>query len=398
MIAVMAGAFLALQAHGQDQATLPAPDATPAAAPESMPDSAPPAPETDTTAAQPPGVTAGNYLLKNNDLIRITVFQEDDLTTESRISKTGYITFPLLGLLHLEGMTVSAAQEEIRALLDKDYIVHPHVTLSVIEYSKQRVTVLGEVQRPGDVEIPTEGGLDLLGAIAMGGGYTPDADSTHVNVRRMVNGKEEILYVNAQELARDPNAKPFTVLPDDAITVPYIKKWVTILGEVQHPGKVTLPAEGELDLLGALALASGYTGDADPTAVEVRRTVNGQDVILKVNATELARDSSVKPFIVEPGDAITVPYARDWVTILGEVQHPGKVKIPPEGGLDLLGAIALASGFSGNADIAHVAVRRTVDGKDVILSVNAKKLSRDTNVGAFMVLPGDSITVPQRMF
>ncbi len=133
MIAVMAGAFLALQAHGQDQATLPAPDATPAAAPESMPDSAPPAPETDTTAAQPPGVTAGNYLLKNNDLIRITVFQEDDLTTESRISKTGYITFPLLGLLHLEGMTVSAAQEEIRALLDKDYIVHPHVTLSVIE-------------------------------------------------------------------------------------------------------------------------------------------------------------------------------------------------------------------------------------------------------------------------
>jgi len=64
----------------------------------------------------------------------------------------------------------------------------------------------------------------------------------------------------------------------------------------------------------------------------------------------------------------------------------------------LLGAIALASGFNPDADIAHISVRRTVDGKDRILNVNAKELSRNTNVNSFLVLPGDNITVPQRMF
>ncbi len=324
--------------------------------------------------------TSSNYVLQNNDLVRITVFQEDDLTTETRVSKNGSITFPLLGSLQLAGKTVG------------------QVTLSVMEYSKLHVTVLGEVQHPGYVEIPTEGGLDLLGAIALASGYTPDADSSHVNIRRIVNGKESIIYIDAMELARDPNAKPFIIQAGDAITVPYIKKWVTVLGEVQHPGKVVLPSEGQLDLLGAIALAGGYTVDAEPEKVDVRRSVNGHDTVLTINATDLARNTNVQPFIVEPGDSIIVHYNQDWVTILGEVQHPGKVKIPPEGGLDLLGAIALASGFGPNADQAHVSVRRTVGGKDVIMSVNAKKLSHDTAVSPFMVLPGDNITVPQRMF
>ena len=153
-----------------------------------------------------------------------------------------------------------------------------------------------------------------------------------------------------------------------------------------------------MDVLGALAMVSGYTADADPAHIDIRRNVNGKDSIITVNATELAQNSSVRPVILEPGDSITVHYNRQWVTILGEVQKPGKVKIPPEGGLDLLGAIALASGFNADADIAHISVRRTVDGKDMILNVNAKELSRNTNVNSFLVQPGDNITVPQRMF
>ncbi len=345
------------------------------------------------TAASSP-----NNILHCDDLIRVTVFQEDDLTTETRITKAGTITFPLLGTVDVAGKTIAQAQEEIRAALDKDYIVNPHVTVAIIEYSKLWVTVLGQVQRPGNTEIPQVGGLDLLGAIALAGGYTPAADMAHVNVRRLVDGKERVLTVNATELARDPNAKAFTMQPGDEVTVPYVEKWVTVLGEVQKPGKIDLPPEGDMDLLGALALAGGYTGDADPTHVDVRRNVGGRDSIITVNATELAQNSAVKQFLMQPGDSITVHYNKQWVTILGEVQRPGKVKIPPEGGLDLLGAIALASGFNPDADIAHIAVRRNVGGKDVLLNVNAKELSRDTNVNAFLVQPGDSITVPQRLF
>jgi polysaccharide export outer membrane protein len=405
-------ALATLRVPGQNSSTLaPPPSAPVASAPQAPPDSTPdssPDPATAAPAAPAPAVpgetpaapaaTSASYLLQNNDLIRITVFQEDDLTTETRISKNGMITLPLLGALKVAGMSVGQAQERIRYLLDKDYIINPHVNLSVLEYSKLRVTVLGEVQHPGNVEIPPEGGLDVLGAIALASGYTADADSSHINIRREVNGKEVILYVNGTELARDSNVKPFMVQSGDAITVPYIKKWITMLGEVQRPGKVDLPAEGDLDLLGALALAGGYTPDADPTHVDIRRSVDGKDTIISVNASELAHDPTVKAFIVEPGDSINVHYAKDWVTILGEVQRPGKVKIPPEGGLDLLGAIALAGGFSPNADSAHITIRRTVDNKDSLISVNAKKLSRDIQVNAFMVQPGDNISVPERMF
>ena len=399
--ALALAAMVALPVCGQDvrdsAADVPAASTSPVASLDPSPTpAAATAPSADTPAASP---TPTNNILHCDDLIRITVFQEDDLTTETRVTKAGSITFPLIGSVQVAGKTIAQTQEEIRSLLDKDYIVNPHVTVAVIEYSKTWVTVLGAVQKPGNVEMPNTGGLDLLGAIALAGGYTADADLEHVAVRRVVNGAEQVTTFNATEMAHNSTTKPFMVQPGDAVTIPtYTKTWVSVLGEVQKPGRVDLPKEGGMDVLGALAQASGYTADADPTHVDIRRTVNGKDMVITVNATELAQNSSVKQFLVEPGDSITVHYNRQWVTILGEVQRPGKVKIPPEGGLDLLGAIALASGFNADADIAHISVRRTVDGKDMILNVNAKELSRDTNVTSFLVEPGDNITVPQRMF
>jgi polysaccharide export outer membrane protein len=392
LLVLAMAAMVALPVFGQDVRDSAAAATIPAISSDPPSDTAP-------AEGSVPPPTNGNNILHCDDLIRITVFQEDDLTTETRITKAGSITFPLIGAVQVAGKTIAQTQEEIRSLLDKDYIVNPHVTVAIIEYSKLWVTVLGQVQKPGNVELPNSGGLDLLGAIALAGGYTQDADMERVAVRRIVNGTEQVTTFNATEMAHNSTTKPFMVQPGDAVTVPsYVKAWVTVLGEVQKPGRVDLPKEGTMDVLGALAQVSGFTADADPTHVDIRRNVGGRDTIITVNATELAQNSSVRPVILEPGDSITVHYNRQWVTILGEVQKPGKVKIPPEGGLDLLGAIALASGFNQDADIAHISVRRTVDGKDMILNVNAKELSRNTNVNAFLVLPGDSITVPQRMF
>jgi len=141
------------------------------------------------------------------------------MTTEARISKSGHVVFPLLGSIRLEGKTVNQAVEEIRAKLDADYIINPQVTLTVTEYAKQRVTVLGEVQKPGAIEIPDEGTLDVLGAIAMAGGYTPIAAPSRVTLRRNVNGEDKVFRINAHKLANDSAAKPIYVQPNDVISV-----------------------------------------------------------------------------------------------------------------------------------------------------------------------------------
>jgi len=169
-----------------------------------------------------PGWTAEEtreHQLQPNDLIRITVYQEDDLKTETRISKSGDITFPLLGTIKLAGMTSREAIETIRAALAKDYIRNPQVTMTVLEYAKQRITVLGQVQKPGSLEIPEGERLRLLDAIAMAGGYTRIAAPNRVTVRRRVGTEDRIFNVDAKKLAKDPESEPFYIYPNDTITV-----------------------------------------------------------------------------------------------------------------------------------------------------------------------------------
>jgi polysaccharide export outer membrane protein len=186
---------------------------------EVTPASTPPAPVNPADASAADHGASDSYVIRDNDLIRLTVFQEDDMTTETRVSKSGYITLPLLGAVEVAGKSVADATNEIRTRLDKDYIINPQVTLAVMEYAEQWVTVLGEVQKPGQVQIPPEGGLDLLGAIALAGGYTRVANPSDVIVRRVINGHDVVARVDAKRLARDTKVQEFLVQPGDRISV-----------------------------------------------------------------------------------------------------------------------------------------------------------------------------------
>jgi polysaccharide export outer membrane protein len=163
--------------------------------------------------------STSNEVLKVNDMVRVTVYKEDDMTTEARISKTGDIALPLLGNVHLAGETVASAVAEIHDRLDKDYIINPQVTLTIMEYAPQWVTVLGQVEKQGQVPIPTEGGLDLMGAIALAGGYTRVADPANITIVRINNGHHQILKVDAKKLAADSKSGTFMVQPNDTISV-----------------------------------------------------------------------------------------------------------------------------------------------------------------------------------
>ena len=174
-------------------------------------------------AAVPGGSThttelAQTYRLSPNDLVRVKVFQEDDLATEMRLGRDGSSTFPLLGVVNLAGKTVEEATASIRDALGKDFLVNPQVTLTVVEYAKRRFTVLGQVQKPGSYELPGEESVTLLQAIAMAGGFNRLAVQSKVTVTRTLGGKKT-LVVDVKSNANDPSTKQFDIQPEDTIIV-----------------------------------------------------------------------------------------------------------------------------------------------------------------------------------
>ena len=170
------------------------------------------------TAAAPAAVSS-SYILAPNDHVQILVYQEDDLTTNTLVSKEGTINFPLLGAVKIAGMTQLQAKDRITELLRADYLVNPQVSMSVVGFSRKRFTMLGQVQRPGSYDMPDQESIDLLEAIGMAGGYTRIAQPAKVTVKRRVGGSDKVFVLDAKKMARDPNAEHFSIQQGDTITV-----------------------------------------------------------------------------------------------------------------------------------------------------------------------------------
>jgi polysaccharide export outer membrane protein len=160
------------------------------------------------------------YILSPNDVVQIKIYQEEDLETKGRISKDGTIAFPLIGLAHLGGKTVQQAVALIRERLGRDYLVNPQVSLTIEEYAKRRFTVLGQVQKPGTFEIPSEESVTLLQAIAMAGGYTRLANRSNVIVTRVSAGKITTFNLNPKRAAGESTIREFEMSAEDTITIP----------------------------------------------------------------------------------------------------------------------------------------------------------------------------------
>jgi polysaccharide export outer membrane protein len=175
-------------------------------------------------AAAPPlttGVSApAGYILSPNDQVAVDVYGEDDLRANGRLNPEGNLSVPLLGSIHLAGLTLTAATSKLTELYGRDYLVNPKVNVSLISYARGRFLILGQVSRPGTYEMPDASprGIDLLEAIAMAGGYTRTAAPERITVRRHNESGDQILKVNAKRFTKGSGGS-FLVLPGDAITV-----------------------------------------------------------------------------------------------------------------------------------------------------------------------------------
>jgi polysaccharide biosynthesis/export protein len=161
--------------------------------------------------------TTKDYRIGAEDLIEIQVFGVDQLTRTVRVNSRGAISLPLVGMLQVGGLTATEAEALIVARLSERYLQDPQVTLFIKEFTTQRVTVEGAVNRPG--VYPLRGTSSLLQTLALAGGQASLSDMTEVMLfRNGPQGKREALVYDVERIRAGEVDDP-PVLNEDLIVV-----------------------------------------------------------------------------------------------------------------------------------------------------------------------------------
>jgi polysaccharide export outer membrane protein len=174
---------------------------------------------TATAAAAPrPRVTGiKDYRIGTEDLLEIQVFGVDQLSRTVRVNSQGYISLPLIGTIAVSGMTSQEAESAVAARLAADYLQNPQVSLFIKEFTTQRVTIEGAVQKPG--VYPLRGETTLLRSLAIAGGQGSLSDMSEVMLFRAdANGKRVAATYDVERIRRGELEDP-PVMNDDLIVV-----------------------------------------------------------------------------------------------------------------------------------------------------------------------------------
>ncbi len=157
------------------------------------------------------------YRVGAQDLLKISIFMNEELERELRVNSSGQISLPLIGVVQAGGKTVLELETEIAEKLSKSYLQNPQVTVFIKEFTSQRVTVEGAVKKAGI--FPIMGRTTLLQAVALAGGTDNDiADDESVAVFRTVEGKRMVAKFNLQQI-RGGNATDPQIYGDDIVVV-----------------------------------------------------------------------------------------------------------------------------------------------------------------------------------
>jgi polysaccharide export outer membrane protein len=157
------------------------------------------------------------YRIGTEDLIEVQVFGVDQLTRTVRVDSRGVISLPLIGLVDVAGLTIQEAQAVITARLAESYLQNPQVSVFIKEFTTQRVTIEGAVNRPGIY--PLKGQTTLLTAIALAGGQGRFSEMNEVVLFRTdATGARVVTKYDVELIRRGEVADP-VVVNEDLIVV-----------------------------------------------------------------------------------------------------------------------------------------------------------------------------------
>jgi polysaccharide export outer membrane protein len=167
------------------------------------------------------------YVLAVTDRIRVVIFGEDDLATDARVDAFGNINLPLVGDIHVAGLSVDDAQRAVeRAYRDGQYLRKPQATISIAEYAPREVSIQGQVKSPGRFLLPTESTYSVVELVTKAGGFTDIAKGNDVTITHFTpDGKKTVRKVDVESIIQGKNserAQDSTLMlePGDIVYVP----------------------------------------------------------------------------------------------------------------------------------------------------------------------------------
>jgi polysaccharide export outer membrane protein len=237
---------------------------------------------------------AQEYRLGPGDGVKISVFQNPDLSLETRVSETGVISYPLVGSVQIGGLSVAAAEKAIADGLRKGgFVLQPQVTLVLQQVRGAQVSVLGQVARPGRYPLESTT-MKVTDALALAGGGSPQAGDK-VILTGTRNGRRVRAEIDVTELfVTWTPEKDVPIQAGDTLYVHRAPQFY-VYGEVQRAGAYRV--ERQMTVLQALSMGGGLSPRGTERGIRIHR--RGEDGATRILTPQL-NDT------VQPDDVIVV--------------------------------------------------------------------------------------------
>jgi polysaccharide biosynthesis/export protein len=230
---------------------------------------------------------SSDYRLGPGDLLRVNVFGSPELSGEARVSESGNITYPLVGQVQVAGKSPTQVEAMLVSLFTEGgYLRQPQVSVLVMEYRSQKVSVLGHVTKPGQYSL--QSASRLLDMLAEAGGPVNDEAADTATLMRKDGSKTS---VDLTALFGGDPAQNHVVNGGDTIYVPRAPQFY-VYGEVQRPGMYKL--ERGMTVSRAISAGGGLTTRGSERRVVIkRRDKQGKEELYSAKGSDLLQADDV---------------------------------------------------------------------------------------------------------
>jgi polysaccharide biosynthesis/export protein len=262
------------------------------------------------------------YVIGSLDMLSVSFWQQPDLNRDVRVDESGLISLPVIGDIKAAGLTPNELSKRIVQQMSIYNTPVSQATVTVTEFNSRSVVVAGRVLTPGSrryEKIP-----DVWQVILDAGGPMSDADLSRVSIIRKEGGKSDVINVDLYKIIQSGDlGKAPQLQPGDLVNIPQSsygnnitmalpsqprfegKNIFFVFGQVIEQGPRNL--EEGMDVLDGIALARGFTPDADLKHVKVIMKDARYSNIVKLNLEKYMSSGQPPRIMLHPEDAIIVP-------------------------------------------------------------------------------------------